>query len=283
MHQLDWLKDPTTPRIFGNFEKIRRNYTVEEFIGDVRSEGVVGSVYIQVNWPQNKELAEVEWIQNISNNTGWPSAMIGYVDFSRPNCSETLERMSKFPIVRGIRQQLHWHRNPAFKFAKDPDIMMNKDWQKNFALLQDYGWVFELQIFSTQMKNAAKLANAHKKTPMILQHCGMPEDRSISGMAAWAEGVKRLADEQNVFCKFSGLGTFIHRNSSDFIHEITGKCLEIFGINRCLFGSNFPIEKIWTTYEELFFSYRDALRHLEANDQNKVFYSNAKILYNISF
>ena len=116
---------------------------------------------------------------------------------------------------------------------------------------------------------------------MILQHCGMPEDTSPDGMALWTDGMQRLAQQPNVYCKFSGLGTFIHRNDPAFIADVTGKCLEWFGAGRCVFGSNYPIEKIWTGYGPIVKAYEDAIAHLDRADKTAIMADNASRLYRL--
>lgn len=281
LSDLDWLKGPTQPRIFGNYDKIRRDYLIDEFIADASSQNVVGSVYIQVNWPISGELAEVAWVTDVANVSKWPIAIIAYVNFSSENCERTLKSLSKNKLVKGIRQQLHWHVNPKYRFASVPDIMMDQNWRRNFSILNDYGWLFELQVFSSQMNDAANLAHCFPKTPMVLQHCGMPEDASVAGMKKWSDSLKRLSQEANVYCKFSGLGTFIHSVSPNFIQEITEQCIELFGPQRCIFGSNFPIEKLWASYKELLDGYQSALERLSKYDKQAIFYDNAKSLYNL--
>ena len=281
MADLDWLNGPLQPRIFGDYDSVRRDYLVGEFIADVEKHGIIASVYIQVNWPYGKELDEAAWVQTIADKFGWPNAIIGFVDFASESCAKTLENLAQLPLMRGIRQQLHWHKNPQYRFSTDPDIMLNSNWRNNFAILQNYDWCFELQVFYSQMKKAAKLAAEFSNTTIILQHCGMPEDSSKAGLAAWLEGMKHLAEQPNIYCKFSGLGTFIHTNSSEFISEITGHCLELFGASRCIYGSNFPIEKIWTSYSDLINSYKRGLSDLSEEAQNRIFYLNAKNVYKI--
>lgn len=278
---IGWLQGPIQPRIFGDYAAIKRDYPVEEFIADVTPNGIVGSVYIQVNWPEGQEVAEAGWVQQTAERSGWPHAIVGYVDFSSENCADTLKELSQFSCMRGIRQQLHWHENPMYTFAAIPDVMADPKWRKNFALLQDYDWTFELQVFASQMKDSAKLAADFPATQMILQHCGMPEDSSASGMAIWLEGMKHLAEQPNIHCKFSGLGTFIHENSPSFIDDITGQCLELFGAERCVYGSNYPIEKIWTPYSDIIQAFRKNLGGLSTQDQGLIFYDNAKKLYKL--
>ena len=100
------------------------------------------------------------------------------------------------------------------------------------------------------MKSASDFAAACPDVTFVLQHAGMLEDLSEAGRALWEDGMKRLADRPNVVCKLSGLGTFIHGNDADHIEEVTVQAVAWFGADRCLFGSNFPIEKLWCRYDE---------------------------------
>ena len=281
LNDLSWLNGPTRPRIFGDYESIKKDYLIEEYIADIKGSGVEKSVYIQVNWPPGEELREAEWIQNVSDKSGWPHALVGYVDFSSEHAATTLEKLNSFPIMRGIRQQLHWHENPLYCFQGIPDLMNQPSWRKNFSRLQEYGWSFELQVFASQMKDAARFASDFRETPMILQHCGMPEDMSNAGMAAWREGMRQLTQSLNVHCKFSGLGTFIHQNDPGFIGDITGECVEMFGVGRCLFGSNYPIEKIWSPYNPIVGAFCEAIAGLTKKDQMAIMRENALRLYRL--
>src|SRR5262249_10360278 len=130
--------------------------------------------------------------------------------------------------------------------------------RRNVARLADYGWSFDLQVFAPQMADAANLVEACPNVTFILQHAGMPEDASPQGRAAWRTGMAQLAKRPNVVSKLSGLGTFIHRNDGAHIVEILNDAVALFGAERCLFGSNFPIEKLWTTYRQLVDAYRAA-------------------------
>ena len=121
----------------------------------------------------------------------------------------------------------------------------------NVKRLADYGWTFELQVFSGQMAGAAALAEACPQVTFVLQHAGMLEDLSPAGREAWRSGLRQLAARPNVVTKLSGFGTFIHRNDPDHIAWIVAQSVALFGAQRCLFGSNFPIEKLWTGYEDL--------------------------------
>lgn len=281
LNDLDWLQGPSQPRIFGDYDSIKKDYLIADFMKDLNGSGIKKSVYIQVNWPTGQEVNEAMWVQEVSNICGWPHALIGYVNFLEEDAAATLRKLSDISLMRGIRQQLHWHQNPQYCFQPEPDLMNNSLWQKNFSHLQDYDWIFELQVFSSQMRDAAKFAEKFPNTTMILQHCGMPEDISKVGLQNWREGMARLAQNDNIQCKFSGLGTFIHRNDSSFIGDITSECLQLFGSSRCLFGSNFPIEKIWTDYNSLINSYQSCLNNLPPGEQKAIMGGNAASIYKL--
>jgi predicted TIM-barrel fold metal-dependent hydrolase len=74
--------------------------------------------------------------------------------------------------------------------------------------------------------------------------------------------MRRLAACPNMVCKLSGLGTFIHKNDPAHIAAIVRESIEIFGPARCMFGSNFPVEKLWTQYFDLIAAYRSAIEPL---------------------
>jgi len=108
------------------------------------------------------------------------------------------------------------------------------------------------------MAGAARLAADFPKSAFILQHAGMLEDLSDVGRATWRDGMTRLAAQPNAYAKLSGLGTFIHRNDPAHIAWIVRETVASFGAGRCLFGSNFPIEKLWTDFGSLVTAYREA-------------------------
>jgi predicted TIM-barrel fold metal-dependent hydrolase len=280
---LAWLKGPMQPRIFGPYEPIRRDYPVEEYLADVEGMGVVRSVYVQTNWPKNRELDEVVWVQSEAERSGWPHAIVSYLDLMSEDATSVLEmQLAASPLLRGIRMQLHWHENELYRFQPRPDLMKEPMFRRNLGLLADHGLVFDLQIFTSQMKDGAELAADFPDVPMVLMHAGMLEDTSSIGRQAWEEGMRRLADQPNVHVKLSGLGTFIHRVDPAQIQDVVLATVGVFGASRCVFGSNFPIEKLWTDYRSVIEAHRAALAPLPEAEQRAILHDNAIRLYRIS-
>lgn len=276
-----WLNGPTVPRIFGTYDSIKRDYPAEEFIADLKDTGVEKSVYVQTNWAKGREIDEAAWVQSEADRTGWPHAIVSYVDMQSETAPDTMKAQARFPLMRGVRQQLHWHEKELYRFAPEPDMMNTTVFRKNLARLTDYGWLFELQVFSSQMADGAALARAFPDIQFVLLHAGMLENLSPQGRAQWREGMKRLAGEPNVATKFSGLGTFIRKNDPQHIADIVGETVVLFGAERCLWGSNFPIEKIWTDYRSIVDAIRAAVAGYAAKERAAILHDTAARLYKL--
>jgi predicted TIM-barrel fold metal-dependent hydrolase len=278
---LPWLVGPMQPRIFGPYEPIRRDYTIGEYRDDAAASGVVQSVYVQTNWAKEDFDREAAWVQETHDETGWPHALVAYADFSQGDVRPQLDRLSRHKLMRGVRMQLHWHQNEMYRFASRPDLCDDPDIQRNVARVADYGWTFDLQVFAPQMEGAARLAEACPGVTFVLQHAGMLEDLSGDGRAQWRAGMARLAARSNVTTKLSGLGTFLHRNDGSHIRDVMLTSVALFGAERCLFGSNFPIEKLWTDYRSLVDAYRQAASGLREAEQQAIFAGTARRVYRL--
>ena len=278
---LPWLTGPMQPRIFGPYEPIRRDYTISEYLEDVSGCGVTQSVYVQTNWAKERFEDETSWVQHIADEHGFPHAIVAYADMGVDDVRPQLDRLSRYALVRGVRMQLHWHENPQYRFAARPDLCAEPRIRANVARLADYGFSFDLQVFAPQMTAAADLAASCPRVTFVLQHAGMLEDLSPEGRSVWREGMQRLADCGNVACKLSGLGTFIHRNDQAHITDIVTEAVALFGPARCLFGSNFPIEKLWTSYRDLVAAYRAAIARLGETECRSLLRTTAMRIYRI--
>lgn len=278
---LPWLLGPTEPRIFGPYDGIKRDYPIEEYLRDVGDCGVDASVYVQANWAPNWFLDEVTWVSDVAERTGWPNGIVGYCDMLQRDARRDLEKLARFPLVRGIRQQLHWHRNPLYRFAKAADLARNTQLHRNVGALADYGWSFDLQVFAQQVGAAVTLVDACPNVDFVLQHAGMLEDLSEQGRTYWRKQMAELASRPNVYAKLSAFGTFIHRNDPDHIAWMIAETVAIFGAKRCLYGSNFPIEKLWTGYAELIGAFRKGASYLPQGEQEAIFGGTARRIYRL--
>lgn len=279
--KVPWLNGPQLPRIFGDYAALRRDYPVGELLADMRSSNVVKSVYIQINVAPGDEVAEVEWVQSVADEHGYPHGIVGYADLAAADVAATLDRQLACANLRGIRQQLHWHEKPLYRFAPRPDLMNDAAWRTGLRELERRGLLFELQVFAGQMQDAAKLARDFPGVTFVLLHAGMLEDRSAAGWAAWRRGMQALAACSNVVVKLSGLGTFEHRCTTELWRPVVTETVEMFGTERCLYGSNYPIEKLWTGYDNIVAVMTECLSGLPSDAQRAIFFGNAQRVYRL--
>ena len=280
-NDLPWLRDEPQPRIFGEYASIRRDYPIEEYLADIQAQNVEKSIYVQTNWTPSDGVKEVAWVQSVADRSTHLNAIVGYADLGSPKVEETLAQQRQFTRFRGIRQQLHWHTNSQYRFASRPDLMNDSGWRRGFSLLDKFGLIFELQIFAHQMSDGAALAAAFPGIKIVLEHAGMLEDRSREGWERWREGMRQLAKERNVYVKLSGLGTFERTCSKELMRPVILETVEMFGPNRCMFGSNFPIEKIWTSYAELLAAYQSILADFSLPERNEIMGNTAATVYSL--
>lgn len=278
---LPWLNGPMVPRIFGPYEAVRRDYPIAEYLEDLAGTGVVASVYVQTNWGPGQGLDEARWVSEVADATGWPAAIVAYADMTVDDVRPALAALAAYPRVRGVRMQLHWHENPQYRFAADPALVAAPAVRANVARLAEHGWTFDLQVFASQMADAAALARSAPDVTFVLQHCGMPEDRSPAGIARWRDGMARLADCPNVTVKLTAQGTFVHRLDPELIAAVLSDTHAAFGAERCLFGSNFPIEKLWTTFPALVAAWRRAIAAYPEAEQRAMLAGTTQRVYRL--
>jgi predicted TIM-barrel fold metal-dependent hydrolase len=276
-----WLNGPPVPRIFGAYEPLRRDYTIEEYLADARPSGVTQSVYVQVNVAPGEEVEEVAWVQSVAERSGFPHAITAFADLLAADVGDVLDRELAAGNVRAIRQQLHWHEKPLYRFAARPDVMNDPAWQRGLKEVARRGLLFELQIFTSQMADATRLARSFPDLTFILMHAGMLEDRSPEGWGAWRAGMRALAACPNVVTKLSGLGTFDRACSVERWRPVVAATIDLFGPSRCLFGSNFPIEKLWTTYGALVAAMQACLADYTAAERQAILHDTAARLYRL--
>ena len=207
-----------------------------------------------------------------ADETGWPHAIVGYADFMRRRRAPAARPAGAISLLRGVRMQLHWHENPQYRFAarpdlaRDPDVADERRPSRRLRLeLRPAG------VCAARWPARPNLPTACPKVTFVLQHAGMLEDLSPAGRAAMARrhGAARGAPERRL-PSFPALGTFIHRNDPAHIADVVRETVGMFGPERCLFGSNFPIEKLWTRYADLVAAYRRRDRAVRPKEQQAI-------------
>jgi predicted TIM-barrel fold metal-dependent hydrolase len=276
-----WLAEPPIPRMFGDYFGIRRDYPVEEFMADVKPEGVVKSVHVTANWGLDRSLAESRWLQSVADRHGFPHGIVAQVDLADPDIEATLKAHRQLPNFRGVRQMLYWDPDPVRQGAPRPDYCNDPQFRRGFALPETYDLSFELQVYAPQAAHAAELIRAFPNVRMILVHAGMLTERTPQAIDRWRQALTTMAAFPNLSVKLSGLGMYSLGLNYPQARQVIRDVIQIFGTQRTIYGSNFPLEKLHASYADFFGHYRKVMSEYTTAEQQAVFHDNAERFYRL--
>lgn len=250
-----WLMEKGAVRFFGDPAPIQRDYLLEEFRRAAETHAITASVHIQVGAEDG--WSEAAWVQSVADaNPGWPMAQVAFCDLTRPDLEEALRRFKTLPSLRGVRQIIG--RAPGEDAASGTNALLDDPrFTDGLKRLTDHGLSFDLQLLPELMGKTAEVLAKAPDTSVALCHAGSPHDRSPAGISYWSQELRALSEQPQVVCKLSGLGMFDHTWSAASVAPIVETCLAQFGPGRAMFGSNFPVDSLSSSYDEL------VSRHLE--------------------
>ena len=275
-----WLTPPLPVGITGDVSSIARTYLLDDYLDDAGVARVEKVVHVEAGANPADSLQETQWLQGVAQSRGFPHAIVAHAQLNDPKVEVLLAEHASQRNVRGIRQIINWHADPK-KTYTPRNLLDDPNWHKGFALLRKYNLSFDLQIYPAQMPAAAELARRHPDTPLILNHTGMPADRDAAGLQAWRAGMQALAQQPNVAVKISGLAMLDWQWTTDSLRPFVLQTLEIFGARRCMFASNFPVDRLFGSFTRQYGAYQSLAAHLSAAEREQVFASNAERIYRI--
>jgi predicted TIM-barrel fold metal-dependent hydrolase len=276
-----WLRDPPIRRAIGDFFGLRRDIPVEEWMNDVVPQGVTKSVHVTANWGPSRALDETRWLQGVADQHGFPHGIVFQADLTDPDLEAQIKKHKEFPNVRGVRHQLHWDSAPLRQNVARPDLCNTPEFRRGFALLEKYDLHFELQVFAAQAPYAVELIKAFPGTRFILVHSGMLTARTPEAIEQWRGALQAIAAFPNVHTKISGLNMFTPDWTQKNMRQSIRDSIQIFGIERTIYGSNFPLEKLHASYADLYGAYRKVLDEYSEADQRRVLHDNAVAFYRV--
>jgi predicted TIM-barrel fold metal-dependent hydrolase len=277
-----WLvEEPPIPFRYGGYSAIRRSYLPDDYRRDASRFNIVGSVYVEAEWNPADPIGETRWVHETAARTGLPSAMVAQAWLDRDDAAEVLARQASFPLVRSIRHKPKAALRPEEARRGAPGSMDCPKWRTGYALLARHGLHFDLQTPWWHFDAAAELARDFPATTVIVNHTGLPADRSSEGLSGWRAALERLAAEPNVALKISGLGVPGRRWTAGLQGPVVRDAIRIFGLERAMFASNFPVDSLVATFEEIFGSFLEIMRDLDEAARRTLFHDNAARIYRI--
>jgi predicted TIM-barrel fold metal-dependent hydrolase len=277
-----WLQEGLLePRLEGDIRPIAKDYLLKDYLTDTPNQNLVKSVHIECGWDPSDPVGETKWLQGLADRHGYPHGIVGRAAFDGPNIEQVLEGHLRYKNIRGIRHAINWHSDPAKTYVNRPDLVTTKAWRHGFGLLRRFGLSFDLQLYPTQMADAAALAHAYPDILIILNHAGMPVDRDKEGIRRWQQGMQELAAAPNVVVKISGLGTVDWKWTVETIRPFVLQTIETFGVSRCMFASNFPVDKLYSDFDTLYRAFSKITHSFSTDERRMLFHDNAARYYRL--
>ena len=269
-----WLTEPgdqLNSALFGDYKQIRVDWGPRRLYRHLYGQQVRGLVHVEAACRPDQSLDETSWLAAVADRSGLPSALVVFCDLTQPNTEAILhEHLRLSTLTRGVRARPERPSSTAFKTG--------------LHIAATLGLSFEFSASPGTLKAGVDLARAEPDLQIVIGHTGLPVRRDSSYRTLWRREMSDLSKAPNIAVKISGLGVGDHDWTVDSIRPWVLDTIEMFGINRCMFGTNWPVESLYSTYFELVDAYRRIISDagFSAEDQAALLHANAERIYSLA-
>lgn len=232
--------------------------------------GLDGCVAVQASQSED----ETDFLISLATEKDFIKGVVGWVDLQASTLDERLQHYKTFPVVKGFRHVLQGEAQR--------DLMLTPAFINGIAALQPYGFTYDLLIFPDQLNFCKKLVAQFPDQAFVLDHLGKPFIKR-GEIKEWQQDLQQLAKQPNVYCKLSGMVTeadwqgWTRSNFTPYLDA----AVEAFGVDRLLFGSDWPVCNLAASYKQVVEIVRDYFRPFSQQEQQKIFGGNAVRFYNL--
>jgi predicted TIM-barrel fold metal-dependent hydrolase len=270
-----WLQDePLRPFRHGDYRALRRNYLPPDYRQDAAAFDIAATVHVEAEWDPADPVGEQRWLGGLRAAEGLPTVSVCQAWLDREDVADVLAAQARFPFVRGIRHKPRAAATPGEARRGEAGSMDDPRWRAGYALLAQRGFSFDLQTPFWHAEAARDLARDFPATPIIINHTFLPADRSAEGLAAWRRALELVAGEPNVSLKISGLAA---GDNAPIVRD----AIRIMGVERAMFASNYPVDRLVASFAAIFEGFRQAVEQFSEEEKRKLFHDNAMRLYKI--
>ncbi|TGU99813.1 hypothetical protein EN794_003610 [Mesorhizobium sp. M00.F.Ca.ET.151.01.1.1] len=280
-HRYPWL-DPDMPSIVGDTTAIRQSYDPVAYRSDTSAFNVIATAHLDGGFDPSNPVGETRMVHAAFEKHGFPNAIVGSVRLDATDLADTIDGHRKAShLFRGIRHIVAWHEIPRLSYVDRPDVLTDASWVAGYRSLATHEMSCDMQIYPSQMADAAELAASTPDIPMIINQAGMPDGLVTGDFEPWRRGIRLMAQSPNVALKISGFGMLRPDWSLADVRPLIEEAIEVFGTDRVMFGSNFPVDKLFCDFARSFDVFLAATHALSHTDRIKVFATNAVRIYRI--
>lgn len=270
-HQHFWNYDPVRHDWIGEDMKvIRRDFQPEDIQKVLEKNGVSACVAVQADQSE----AETEMLLNFSEQYGFIAGVVGWVDLRQDGLEDRLAYYSTFPQLKGFRHVLQ---------NEDPSFMLNPDFLRGIDQLREFDFTYDILIYPHQLDAAIEMVSHFPEQRFVVDHLAKPLIKKKE-IREWKEKMKDLSRHPHLYCKISGMVTEADWESwkTDDLLPYLEAVTEIFGPERLMFGSDWPVCLLASTYDKWLGLVKNYFSSFSLTDQQKVFGGNANTFYRLN-
>ena len=266
-----WLEPGWVHPVLGNIDALKVPvWEAEHLILETRHANVSKVVHVQSALGIEDPVEETRWLESAAERTGFPTAILAHTDLKSETVEAELERHAEASgRLRGIRD------------FSSGDFLVDPDFARGCRALGKHGLLLGFEATWENMGKAARLAHTVPDTVFMVDHTGWPRERSAEYFESWRTGMRELAAADNAWCKISGLGMNDNDWTADSIRPWMLEAVEIFGVERCVLGTNWPVDKLFSTYDAVVDAYAEVLSGFSDDEQTALFSANAERVFRI--
>ncbi len=258
----DWIDD--------EMASIRKNFLPKDLKESLLETGVQGVVSVQAR----QSLEETDWLLEMAEEHDFIKGIVGWLPLAAENIQQVLEQYSGNQWLKGVRHVVQGESDPAF--------ILGKDFNRGISQLKNDGLVYDILILEHQLPNTIRFVDQHSEQQFIVDHIAKPKIKH-NETEPWARNLKELARRENVSCKISGMVTEAdyHSWTKEQLQPYFDVVLEAFGPSRLMYGSDWPVCLVATSYSDWLNLVKDMLSGLSPDEQEQIFSRNAKHFYHL--
>ncbi len=271
-----WNPNLWTMPWLADIPSLNRPYGLQEYHAQTQGLPVNALVYIEVGVEPQEALREARSIVELAQEEPRIQAIVAAAPLERGLVvREHLEALVALsPLIKGVRRN--------FQDEAAPDFCLQPAFIAGVRLLADFGLSFDICIKSWQLPSVIELVRLCPDTAFILDHLGKPDIKQHA-LDPWQADLRKLAELPNVVCKISGMVTEADHAAwqpadlEPFIRVV----LEAFGEDRLLFGSDWPVALLASSYSRWYETLAALTRHLPLSTRRKLWAENARRFYRL--
>jgi L-fuconolactonase len=259
-HQHLWRYLPPGPAWMADgMEGLRRDFLLGDLRAITAEAGVTGTIVVEAE----RTIEETAWLSQVAASDDLICGVVGWAPLTSPAVISALERIASLPKVKAIRHPLH--------DEPDDQFMLRDDFNRGIAALKRFDLRYDILIFERHLSQTIQFVDRHPDQIFILDHLAKPRirDRMLS---PWRENIRELARRSNMYCKLSGMVTEAdwHTWSAESLSPYIETVLEAFTPKRIMFGSDWPVVSLASSYRRWIDTVRAAIAQLSAAERERI-------------